>query len=45
LRHTYNGVLMILRQFISKDQYTQNHSYRVSIIAVRGKLREVGVSG
>ena len=35
LRHTYNGVLMILRQFISKDQYTQNHSYRVSIYATR----------
>jgi putative nucleotidyltransferase with HDIG domain len=35
LRDTYNGVLMILRQFISKDQYTQNHSYRVSIFATR----------
>jgi putative nucleotidyltransferase with HDIG domain len=35
LRQTYNGVLMILRQFISKDQYTQNHSYRVSIFATR----------
>ena len=33
LRETYYGVLMILRQFISKDQYTQNHSYRVSIYA------------
>jgi len=35
LRQTYHGVLMILRQFISKDQYTQNHSYRVSIFATR----------
>lgn len=35
LRDTYRGVLMILRQFISKDTYTQNHSYRVSIYAVR----------
>jgi putative nucleotidyltransferase with HDIG domain len=33
LRQTYQGVLMILRQFISKDQYTQNHSYRVSVYA------------
>ncbi len=35
LRETYHGVLMILRQFIAKDQYTQNHSYRVSIFATR----------
>jgi len=35
LRQTYHGVLMILRQFIAKDQYTQNHSYRVSIYAVQ----------
>ena len=35
LRQTYNGVLMILRQFISKDQYTQNHSYRVSVYATQ----------
>ena len=35
LRHTYHGVLLILRQFISKDKYTQNHSYRVSIYAVK----------
>ncbi len=33
LRETYKGVLMILRQFISKDKYTENHSYRVSIYA------------
>jgi putative nucleotidyltransferase with HDIG domain len=31
LRKTYYGVLMILRQFISNDKYTHNHSYRVSI--------------
>ncbi len=35
LRETYNGVLLILRHFISKDQYTENHSYRVSIYASR----------
>lgn len=35
LRRTYHGVLMILRQFISKDKYTQNHSYRVSIYAAQ----------
>ena len=33
LRNTYHGILMILSQFISKDKYTQNHSYRVSIYA------------
>ena len=35
LRETYNGILMILRHFISKDQYTENHSWRVSIYATR----------
>lgn len=35
LRETYHGVLLILQQFISKDNYTQNHSYRVSIYAAR----------
>jgi putative nucleotidyltransferase with HDIG domain len=33
LRQTYHGVLHILRQFISKDKYTENHSYRTSIYA------------
>jgi len=33
LRQTYHGVLMILRHFIAKDTYTENHSYRVSIYA------------
>lgn len=33
LRETYHGILIILRQFISKDKYTQNHSYRVSVYA------------
>jgi putative nucleotidyltransferase with HDIG domain len=33
LRETYDGVLLILRHFISKDQYTENHSYRVSVYA------------
>lgn len=35
LRTTYNGILVILSHFISKDKYTQNHSYRVSIYATR----------
>jgi putative nucleotidyltransferase with HDIG domain len=35
LRNTYNGVLLILRHFISKDPYTENHSYRVSVYASR----------
>jgi putative nucleotidyltransferase with HDIG domain len=35
LRHTYHGVLLILSHFISKDKYTQNHSYRVSVYAAR----------
>jgi len=34
LRETYHGVLMILRHFVSKDKYTENHSYRVSVYAV-----------
>ncbi len=35
LRKTYHGLVMILRQFISKDKYTENHCYRVSIYAVK----------
>jgi len=35
LRDTYHGVLHILRQFVSKDKYTENHSYRVSIYATK----------
>lgn len=35
LRETYYGVLQILSQFISKDKYTQNHSYRVSVYATQ----------
>jgi putative nucleotidyltransferase with HDIG domain len=35
LRETYQGVLMILRHFISKDTYTENHCYRVSVYATR----------
>jgi putative nucleotidyltransferase with HDIG domain len=31
LRETYHGVLLILRHFIAKDTYTENHSYRVSV--------------
>jgi len=35
LRQTYRGLLVILRQFISKDKYTENHCYRVSIYAAK----------
>jgi putative nucleotidyltransferase with HDIG domain len=33
LRDTYQGVLMILRHFMSKDAYTEHHSHRVSVYA------------
>jgi putative nucleotidyltransferase with HDIG domain len=35
MRETYNGVLTLLRHFISKDEYTEHHSHRVSEYAVR----------
>ncbi len=35
LRETYHGVLLILRQFVSKDKYTENHCYRVSVYAAK----------
>ncbi len=35
MRETYHGVLMILRHFVAKDPYTENHSYRVSIYAAK----------
>jgi putative nucleotidyltransferase with HDIG domain len=35
LRDTYNGVLRLLKHFISKDEYTEHHSYRVSVYAAR----------
>src|SRR4029079_14305620 len=35
LRETYHGVLMILRHFIAKDEYTENHCYRVSLYAAK----------
>jgi putative nucleotidyltransferase with HDIG domain len=35
LRETYHGVLLLLRHFVSKDEYTEHHSYRVSAYAVR----------
>lgn len=35
LRETYQGVLLLLRHFISKDEYTEHHSYRVSLYAAR----------
>lgn len=35
LRETYNGILMLLRHFISKNKYTENHSCRVSVYATK----------
>lgn len=35
LRETYHGVLQLLQHFISKDEYTEHHSYRVSVYAAR----------
>ncbi len=35
LRNTYHGLLLILRHFISQDEYTENHCYRVSIYAAK----------
>ena len=35
LRETYHGILLILRHFISKDKYTENHSYRVAVYATK----------
>ena len=35
VRETYHGVLMILRHFVAKDSYTENHCYRVSVYAGR----------
>ncbi len=35
LRKTYQGLIVILRHFISKDQYTENHCYRVSLYAAK----------
>lgn len=35
LRDTYYGILRILNQFVSKDEYTQNHACRVSLCASR----------
>jgi len=35
LRKAYRGLIMILRQFISKDKYTENHCYRVAVYAAK----------
>lgn len=35
LRKTYQGIVLLLRHFISKDEYTSNHCYRVSFYAAR----------
>lgn len=39
LRDTYQGILQMLMSFLGKDKYTQNHSYRVSVLAVRLGVR------
>jgi putative nucleotidyltransferase with HDIG domain len=33
LAQTYRGIVLMLRQYISNDKYTENHSYRVSVYA------------
>jgi len=43
VRETYHGVLMILRHFVAKDSYTENHCYRVSLYAAR-IASEMGLS-
>ena len=35
MKRTYDGILIILRHFISKDKYTENHRYRVSVYATK----------
>jgi len=35
LHQTYRGLLLILRQFVAKDKFTENHCYRVSVYAAR----------
>ena len=35
LTESYKGILVILRHFISKDKYTENHCYRVSVYAAK----------
>jgi len=35
LRQTYRGLLIILRQLVCKDKYSENHAYRVSVYASR----------
>lgn len=35
LRQTYHGLLLLLRQFISKDQQTESHCYRVAVYAAK----------
>lgn len=35
IKRTYQGILVILRHFISNDKYTENHCYRVSIYAAK----------
>lgn len=35
LTESYEGIMVILRHFISKDKYTENHCYRVSVYAAK----------
>jgi hypothetical protein len=37
-------VLVILQQFIAKDKYTQNHSYRVSLYEATHHRCEIGLN-
>ena len=41
LRQSYEGLIHILQQFVAKDKYTENHSYRVSVYAqkIAGQMR------
>ena len=35
LTESYEGIMVISRHFISKDKYTENHCYRVSVYAAK----------
>ena len=43
LRDTYNGILMILRHFVSKDKYTENRPYRKAMSPY--EVREILTKG
>src|SRR5690242_21221389 len=35
LRESYDGIMVILQHFLSNQKYSQDHSYRVSVCAMR----------